>query len=100
MVEIKFEKKCIITADTNLLKMVYVEILPNFENYFWNITISILKRTSVTIPTIVDLGQKVRSNLISVVQFFVLILNLASDLPYVAYFGGKSTSKFGLPALF
>ena len=27
-------KKCIITADTDLLKMVYVEILPNFENYF------------------------------------------------------------------
>ena len=51
----------------------------------------------VTLPTIVDLGQKVRSNLISIVQFFVLILNLASDLPYVAYFGGKLTSKFGLP---
>ena len=32
--------------------------------------------------------------------FFVLIPNLASDLPYVAYFGGKSTSKFGLSALF
>ena len=44
----------------------------------------------VTIPTIVELGHKVRSNL---VQFFVLIPNLASDLPYVAYFGGKSTSK-------
>ena len=54
----------------------------------------------VTLPTIVVLGQKVRSNLVSIVQFFVLIPNLASDLPYVAYFGGKSTSKFGLPALF
>ena len=54
----------------------------------------------VTFPTIVVLGQKVRSNLVSVVQFFVLIANVASDLPYVAYFGGKSTSKFGLPALF
>jgi hypothetical protein len=54
----------------------------------------------VTFPTIVVLGQKVGSNLVSIVQFFVLIPNLASDLPYVAYFGGKSTSKFGLPALF
>jgi hypothetical protein len=54
----------------------------------------------VTLPTFVVLSQKVRSNLVSIVQFFVLIPNLASDLPYVAYFGGKSTSKFGLPALF
>ena len=54
----------------------------------------------VTLPTIVVLGQKVRSNLVSIVQFFELIPNLASDFPYVAYFGGKSTSKFGLPALF
>jgi hypothetical protein len=54
----------------------------------------------VTIPTIAVLGQKVRSNLVSINQFFVLIPNMASDLPYVAYFGGKSTSKFGLPALF
>ena len=54
----------------------------------------------VTFPTIIVLSPKVRSNLVSIVQFFVLIPNLASDLPYVAYFGGKSTSKFGLPALF
>ena len=54
----------------------------------------------VTIPTIAVLGRKVRSNLVSINQFFVLIPNLASDLPYVAYFGGLSTSKFGLPALF
>jgi hypothetical protein len=54
----------------------------------------------VTIPTIVVLGRKVESNLVSIVQFFVLIPNLASDLPYVAYFGGKSTPKFSLPALF
>ena len=54
----------------------------------------------VTLPTIVVVGQKVRSNLVSIVQFFVLIPNLASDLPYVAYFDGKSTTKFGLPALF
>ena len=33
----------------------------------------------VTLPTIVVLGQKVRSNLVSIVQFFVLIPNLASD---------------------
>ena len=54
----------------------------------------------VTLPTIVVLDQKVKSNLVSIVQIFVLILNLASDLPYIAYFGGKSTSKFGLQALF
>jgi hypothetical protein len=54
----------------------------------------------VTIPTIAVLGRKVRSNLVFKVQFFVLIPNLASDLPYVPSFGGKSTSKFGLPALF
>ena len=50
--------------------------------------------------TIIVLGPKVRSNLVSIVQIFVLIPNLASDLPYIAYFGGKSTSKLGLPALF
>ena len=54
----------------------------------------------VSFPTVVVLGQKVRSNVVSIVQFFVLIPNLASDLPYVAYFGGKSSPKFGLPALF
>ena len=59
-----------------------------------------LHKGPVTIPTIVDLGQNVRSNLVFIVQFFVLIPNLASDLPYAAYFGGKSTSKFGVPALF
>ena len=47
----------------------------------------------VAFPTIVVLGQKVRSNVVSIVQFFVLIPNLASDLPYVAYFGGKATYK-------
>ena len=47
-----------------------------------------------------NLGQKVSRNLVSIVQFFVLILNLASDLLYVACFGWKSTSKFGLPAQF
>jgi hypothetical protein len=61
---------------------------------------AILVKGPVTLPTVVVLGQKVRSNLVSIVQFFVLIPNLASDLPYVAYFGGKSTSKFSLPALF
>ena len=54
----------------------------------------------VTFPTIVFLGPKVESNVVSIVQFFVLITNLALDLPYIAYFGGKSTLKFGLPALF
>ena len=54
----------------------------------------------VTFPTIVVLGPKVESTVVSIIQFFVLIPNLASDLPYVAYFGGKSTSKFGQPALF
>jgi hypothetical protein len=62
--------------------------------------ISSWQKGPVTLPTIVVLGQKVRSNLVSIVQSFVLILILASDFPYVAYFGGKSTSKFGLPALF
>ena len=68
---------------------------PNFikEKHF-------LKKGQVTLPTIVVLGKKVRNNLVSIVQFFALIPNLASDLPCVAYFGGKSTSKFGLPALF
>ena len=55
---------------------------------------------AVTFPTIVVLGPKDRSNVVSIVQFFVLIPNLAPDLPYVAYFGGKLTSKFGLSALF
>ena len=54
----------------------------------------------VTIPTIEVLGRKVRSNLVSIVQFFVVIPNVASELPYVAYFGGKSTPKFGLTDLF
>ena len=54
----------------------------------------------VSFPTVVVLGQKVRSNVVSIVQFFVLIPNLASDLPYVAYFGGKSSPKVGLAALF
>ena len=38
----------------------------------------------VTFPTIVVLGQKVRSNLVSIVQFFCADSDLASDLPYVA----------------
>ena len=42
-----------------------------------------------TFPTIIVLGRKVESNEVSVVKFFVLIPNLASDLPYVAYVGGK-----------
>ena len=54
----------------------------------------------VTFPTFVVLGPKVESNVVSIVQFFVLIPNLASDLPYIAYFCGKSNSKFDLPALF
>ena len=54
----------------------------------------------VTIPTIVVLGSKVESNVVFIVHFFVLTPNLSSDMPYVAYFGGKSTSKFGVPALF
>ena len=62
--------------------------------------IYLILKGPVTLPTIVVLGQKVRSNLVYIVQFFVLIPNLASDLPYVAYSGGKSTSKFGLLALF
>jgi hypothetical protein len=53
-----------------------------------------------SIKQIVVLGPKVESNVVSIVQFFVPIPNLASDLPYISYFGGKSTSKFGLPALF
>ena len=57
-------------------------------------------KEAVTFPTIVVLGPKVRSNVVSIVQFFVLIPNLASDLPDVAYFGGNSSPKFGLPALF
>jgi hypothetical protein len=54
----------------------------------------------VTFPTNIVLGPKVESKVVPIVQFIVLIPNMASDLPYVAYFGGKSTSKFGLPALF
>ena len=60
----------------------------------------LLYKGPVSFPTVVVLGQKVRSNVVSIVQFFVLIPNLASDLPYVAYFGGKSSPKFGLRALF
>ena len=48
----------------------------------------IFHKGPVTLPTIVVLGQNVRSNLFPIVQFFVLISNLASDLPYVAYFDG------------
>ena len=55
---------------------------------------------AVTFPTIVVLGPKVRSNVVSIDQFFVRTPNLASYLPYVAYFGGKSSPTFGLPALF
>ena len=55
--------------------------------------ILILKKERKEIPTIVVLGPKVESNLVSIVQFFVLIPNLAFDMPYVAYFGGKSISR-------
>ena len=54
---------------------------------FCNLKIEV--KGPVTFPTIVVLGPKVRSNLISIVQFIVVIPNLASDLPYVAFFGGK-----------
>ena len=54
----------------------------NYFQLFFHRTKLFLKGP-VTLPTIVVLGPK-----------------LASDFPYVAYFGGKSTSKFGLPALF
>jgi hypothetical protein len=64
--------------------------MTNSINYYFR-----LNKGPVTFPTIVVLGPKVKSNLVSVVQIFVLIPNMASDLPYVAYFGGKSTSKFG-----
>ena len=53
----------------------------------------ILKKKRKEIPTIVVLGPKVESNLVSIVQFFVLIPNLAFDMPYVAYFGGKSIPR-------
>ena len=39
----------------------------------------------VIFPTIVVLNPKVKSNVVSIVRFFVLIPNLATDLPYVAY---------------
>ena len=68
-----------------------------YDNFNYHKTIFLTKELS---HFHVVLGPKVRSNVVSIVQFFVLIPNLASDLPYVAYFGGKLTSKFGLSALF
>ena len=59
-----------------------------------------VKKGTVTFPTIVVLGPKVESNVVSIVQFIVLISNLASDLPYIAFIDRKTTSKFSLPALF
>ena len=60
----------------------------------------VISKGPVTFPTIVVLSPKVESNEVIVFQFFMLIPNLASDLSYVAFFGGKSTSKFGLLVLF
>ena len=54
----------------------------------------------VTFLTFLVLDPNVKNNVVSIVQFFVLIPNPASDLPCVAYYGGKSTSKFGLSSLF
>ena len=80
-------------SDKKLVPMVVFYISSKFLNYS-------LSKGPVPFPTIIVLGPKFESNAVSIVHFFVLIPNLASDLPYVAYFGRKSTPKFGLPALF
>ena len=56
----------------------------------------------VTFPIILVLGPKVESNVVFKVQFFCADSEsgIRFALAYVAYFGGKSTSKFGLSALF
>ena len=44
----------------------------------------LLKKERKEIPTIIVLGPNVESNVVSIVQFFALIPNLAFDMPYVA----------------
>ena len=43
----------------------------------YNFVLLHISKGPVTFPTIVVLGKKVRSNLVSIVQFFVLIPNLS-----------------------
>ena len=44
----------------------------------------LLKKERKEIPTIIVLGPNVENNVVSIVQLFALIPNLAFDMPYVA----------------
>ena len=59
------------------------------ENIFYCHVFFNIFKGPLTFSTIVVVGPKVERNVVSLVQFFMVIPNLASDLPYVAFLAGN-----------